>query len=161
MYGIIKILDNNNEVIMFAIDSFKGCISWHFDTFESDERCKDADKIINELKDQYECIGLGRNRIVFKMRSGNYVLKFPLGCNGESDNDWEGSVVTNKNHDLNDGSVITPKTRWLSYKGFICVLMEYIDENIDEYPEWSASVDCQQVGVNKKGQILAFDFGLR
>lgn len=147
---------------MFSIDSFKNCSEWCFDSFETKERALIADKIIENLKEKYQCLGVGRNRIVFKLRSGNYVLKFPLGCSGEADNDWEGCIVTNKNKFPDDKNRIrTPKTKWINYNGFICVLMEYLNEDIEIKPEWANRIDDGQVGVNKKGQILAFDFGVR
>lgn len=147
---------------MFSIESFKNCSKWCFDAFETKERALLADQIIENLKSKYECLGVGRHRIVFKLKSSNYVIKFPLGCSGEADNDWEGSLVTNKNSFMSDTNrVRTPKTKWINYKGFVCVIMEYLDENVTEKPEWAGKVDDGQIGTNKKGQILAFDFGVR
>lgn len=147
---------------MFSSDSFTTCDKWCFDCFETRKRGIEADAIIKQLREKYTFLGLGRERIVFRLKSGNYVLKFPLGCSGERANDWEGSVITNKNKvGLRKDIVITPKTRWVNYKGFVCVIMEYVNEEIEreEYPDWSGSVDDGQVGKNRDGKIVAFDFG--
>lgn len=147
---------------MFNIESFINIEKWPFDTFENDQRGVEADEVINFLKEKYKCIGLGRNRIVFKLKSGNYVLKFPLGCAGEADNDWEGCVVSNKHKDTDQ--MKTPKTKWIRYKGFICVIMEYIEKTelpYSELPSWCGYTDDKQVGFNKDGILLVYDFGYR
>lgn len=133
-------------------DSFSG-------GFDSKARNKKANKIMNSLSKKYEVLSIGRNRIVFKLKSGNYVLKFPLSNNGETDNDWEGSVCIN-NEDPEE--VQYPRTKWVCYNGFVCVVMDYIDETVSdkELPDWVYSVDNQQVGLNRKGRLVAFDYGL-
>lgn len=149
---------------MFDIESFKNCLDWGFDAFETEERAGTADLLIKNLKEKYECVGLGRHRIVFKLKGGNYVIKFPLGCSGEADNDWEGCLVSNKKkYHKDEEIVILPKTKWLNYHGFVCVIMEYLDEDKlkdVKKPKWANFVDDGQVGVNKDGLVLAFDYGV-
>lgn len=133
-------------------DSFSG-------GFDSKARNKKANKIMNSLSQKYEVLSVGRNRIVFKLKSGNYILKFPLSNNGETDNDWEGSVCIN-NEDPEE--IQYPRTKWVCYNGFVCVVMDYIDVNTscESLPDWVNNVDCQQVGLNRKGRLVAFDYGL-
>lgn len=127
--------------------------------FDKKARNKKANKIIKALSKKYDLLSIGRNRIVFKLKSGNYVLKFPLSNNGETDNDWEGSVCIN-NEDPEE--IQYPRTKWVCYEGFVCVVMDCINENIANYelPDWVSSVDNQQVGLNRKGRLVAFDYGL-
>lgn len=127
--------------------------------FDTKKRNKIANNIILNLKNNYEVLGIGRNRIVFKLKSGNYVLKFPLSNNGETDNDWEGSVcIDNEDNE----EIQYPRTKWILYKGFVCVVMDMIKqkEELSNLPDWVDSVDCQQVGFNRKNRLVAFDFGL-
>jgi hypothetical protein len=124
---------------------------------------KKAKKIIESLYKKYEVVGFGRNRITFKLRSGNYVIKFPLSEAGEGDNDWEGSVVSNKKEDSED--IKYPKTRYLTIEGFVCVIMEIVKElEIEEYwflkEDWFGSVDGGQVGKTRSGHVVAYDYGI-
>lgn len=149
--------------IEFDINDFHGVEKWYLGGcgFFEQHKNSQANIIIEELRAKYEFIGLGRNRMVFKLKSGNYVLKFSLSFNGEADNDWEGCLVTNKNKIFSEERVRTPKTKWIKYQGFVCVLMEYIKpiEYEKDLPVWAKSVDGQQVGTNKKGIALAYDYG--
>lgn len=132
--------------------------------FEDKKQNKKAQKICVKLNNKYELLNSGRNRVVFRLKSGNYVLKFPLNEDGVSDNDWEASICSNKNEEDID-EVQWPKTRYIEIEGFICCVMEYI-EPITYFedkvlPDWIHSVDGGQVGYNKKGVLLAYDYGLR
>lgn len=131
--------------------------------FEEKKQNKTAIKICNTFNKKYTLLDSGRNRLVFKLKSGNYVLKFPLNEDGVSDNDWEASTCSNKN-DRDRDEVQWPKTRYIEIEGFICCIMEYIEpitsfEN-KNLPDWINSVDGGQVGYNKKGLLLAYDYGL-
>lgn len=132
--------------------------------FDGKKQNKMAEKICKKMQEKYTLLDIGRNRLVFKLKSGNYVLKFPLNEDGVSDNDWEASICSNKNEgDIDE--VQWPKTRYIEIEGFICCVMEYI-EPITYFedkvlPDWIHSVDGGQVGYNKKGVLLAYDYGLR
>lgn len=133
--------------------------------FENADRQDEASEIIKDLFEKYEWLGVGRSRVVFRLKSKNYVLKFPTNCAGEGDNDWEGSVITNKK-DASKGQeyeIIYPKTRLVNVGGFGCVIMEYVeltDKSYQELPDWCGFVDCCQVGYNKDRILMAFDYGL-
>lgn len=109
-------------------------------------------------------IEYGRNRIVYIFTT--YVIKLPTCLDGFSDNDWEGSI-SNANDDPEE--IRYARTR-LIYKNEIPILyMEYvvyacektITKRLGYYPYWVNSVDCGQVGFNKKGKLVAFDYGCR
>lgn len=109
----------------------------------------------------------GRNRNVFSM-PGGYVVKLPRNLDGIIDNDWEGSV-SNTPESLNDPDYEQyPKTRMV-YQGDVpVVFMEFIlaltsEEIVARFgsePDWVWSIDGGQVGVNKNGRLVAFDYGL-
>ena len=108
----------------------------------------------------------GRNRVVFDM--GIYVVKLPRHALGFSDNEWEGSV-SNEGND--EGYVQYAKTRIFYYKGLHefsipVVFMERVNSDIrqgkkyKDFPDWVGSVDGGQVGYNKHGKLVAFDYGV-
>lgn len=122
----------------------------------------DAEEILKELHSKYEYLGSGLSRAVFKLK-GNHVLKFPLNPKGERDNDWEGSVCTNIGKSDPDEEVQYPNTRHFDIGGFICCVMEYVTPVTDtadvKLPDWVNNVDCTQVGYNKRGNLVAYDYG--
>lgn len=134
-------------------------------SFSSEETKEKALSLFDILSGKYDFIGAGRNRAVFKLRSGNYVIKVPLNEYGFLDNGREASVVSNKK-DLEDDDIKYPQTRYVEYDEIPCVVMEYVSpiENNEEYQKnkkwWFDYVDCRQVGFTRKGEIVAFDYGV-
>lgn len=109
----------------------------------------------------------GRNRNVFLL-PGGYVVKIPKNFHGIGDNDWEGSVSNTKESIDDPYYVQYPKTR-LVYKGDVAIVfMEFITpmsskdiiSRFGEEPDWVDSVDGGQVGVNKNGRLVAYDYGI-
>lgn len=114
-----------------------------------------AEAILAKLIEKYGQPECGRNRACFI--SKHCVLKFPLNDGGVADNDWEGSCSGD----------IYAVGKWLQIGEFVCVMQEkltLIPEEAFSYatlPDWVGSVDCGQVGYDKKGRLKAFDFGTR
>ena len=111
----------------------------------------------------WKYIGPGRHREVW--HRGNYVIKIPLCMNGLSDNFHERSVWS-KHRD--HGYIKYASCRMV---GNFLLLMEYarfVGPDSDETgyftysksPEWGYSIDCGQIGYNKRGRIVAYDYGL-
>lgn len=101
-------------------------------------------------------IGQGRHRVVF--RDGDHVLKVPYRASGIDANFYEGRTQSNNPHEprascsLDDqlaGQLKSP-----------CVLrMEYVEHvGCSPRPDWTWSVDCGQVGRNKDGKVVAYDW---
>lgn len=112
---------------------------------------------------KWEYVGTGRHRQVW--RRGDYVIKVPMSERGVHDN-WH------------------ERRMWLKYRksdyipyascrliGNFFLLMEYAhnigplsDERghipFNKLPEWASYVDSQQVGYNRHGQIVAYDYGV-
>ncbi len=132
---------------------------------------EDVDGILLQLHQRYMPRAVasfgGRNRNVFVM-AGGYVVKLPKNFHGIADNDWEGSVSNTKESIDDPNEIQYPKTR-LAYKdGVAIVFMEFIEaltsdaivERFGHEPDWVFSVDGGQVGVNKNGRLVAYDYGL-
>ena len=126
---------------------------WLFGGFYDEGRTEQANKILNELIAKYGPPSCGRNRATFRLK--NHVFKFPMNDNGEADNDWEGSVSA-----TDDAEYCYAKSRWIKYRGFICVMAEIIEEvPYDELPDWAKWSDG--AGRCKKGFIKIYDYGIR
>lgn len=102
-------------------------------------------------------IGVGRNRCVF--RDGDNVVKVPLNEYGVTDNEHEacygesylkGYLKYARCHRVDEPS------------GLPIVIMEYVKPASykKSMPDWVSYVDCQQVGYNKDGELVAYDYGL-
>lgn len=105
----------------------------------------------------------GRNRAAFIF--SNYVIKLPMCPAGCGDNDWEGSISTGDN----PNDIQYARTRLLYWKNKIpIVLMERVEHarsadiiaKLGEEPDWCMSVDCGQVGWNRAGKLVAYDYGM-
>lgn len=127
-----------------------------------------AERDLWKLYERYmkRCVDylIGRNRITFMFPT--YVVKLPWTFAGFGDNDWEGSVSNDP--DSSEGFVQYARTR-LGYVGEIPVLfMERVQllsyagiaERFGKVPDWVDCVDCGQVGVNRSGKLVAYDYGL-
>ena len=110
---------------------------------------------------------IGRNRIVFMFAT--YVVKLPWTFDGIADNDWEGSVSNDPDEPYSDWQVQYARTR-IHYEGEIpVVFMERVRPLLGKdivarfgyEPEWVSSVDCGQVGLNRAGRLVAYDYGCR
>lgn len=109
----------------------------------------------------------GRNRRVYVMR--NYVVKVPRNGCGVADNDWEGSVSNSAQYPQSDYQVQFARTRMFVIDDVPVVLMERVEEatskqivkRLHHEPQWTWQVDGGQVGFNKRGRLVAFDYGIR
>lgn len=126
--------------------------------------------VLTELDRRYRSraseIHAGRNRRVYVM--GTYVIKVPLNLNGVADNDWEGSVRNGAF--VSEYELVYPKHKRMVYwRGIPVVFMEYVEpatskqiiKQVGKVPNWVDRVDCGQVGFNKHGLLVAYDYGPR
>jgi hypothetical protein len=102
----------------------------------------------------FEYLGSGRHRAVY--RHGNYVIKIPLSDYGISDNYYEATIY--KEYGYDKGYIPYARCRLLG----TILIMEYLEpvKSFDNLPEWTMAVDCTQVGYNRHGKLLAYDYGL-
>lgn len=106
---------------------------------------------------QLQLIGEGRNRSVFLLPSGKYVLKVPKNFDGELDN-WREArrfKVRKENNYL-------PLARCKMVPNSHLLVMEFVNTKYidpDERPRWTDFIDCAQVGYTGKGILVAYDYG--
>lgn len=103
----------------------------------------------------YQLLGVGRNRVTFLLPSGKYVLKIPRNDSGVWDNHHEARLSGTWNY---------ARCKLVNLCGIWCLVMEYLNcetiyKEYDSLPDWTIGVDCCQVGYNRKGKLLAYDFG--
>lgn len=125
------------------------------------------EEICKRFRDRALEVHCGRNREVFVFRG--YVVKVPLNLNGIADNDWEGSVSNSEEYPQSDWQVQYARTRMVYVKDIPVVFMEKLEDvtskeivrRLGREPNWTGCVDGGQVGFNKHGRLLAYDYGIR
>lgn len=122
----------------------------YFAGFMDDAFTQKAQTLINKLVAKYGEPDCGRNRAVFISKF--CVIKIPINDNGVLDNDWEASVISDT----------TAKGRWLEIEGLVCCMQQKLNTEVvyKDLPDWVNSVDCRQVGYDRKGNLRAYDFGI-
>lgn len=94
-----------------------------------------------------------------------FVFKLPITMAGYRDNDWEGSIVSiGKEGD--EYHVPIARSKLLPRVDIPVVVMEKVEEtDLDEIikrfgklPDFVSIVDSGQVGYNRKGRLVAFDY---
>lgn len=106
----------------------------------------------------WKYLGAGKNRIVFRRPEKNWVLKIPINPNGEIDNGYESDLYQR----YQKHSTRFAKCYYLELHGIGCQIMEYVYPLTDgnPLPPWTKYLDCQQVGRNSQGNIVAYDYGI-
>lgn len=102
------------------------------------------------IKRGYFILGEGRNRITLT-KNKKTVVKIPKNDDGDVDNRHE--AICFKSGDNPE----LAKCRLLN--GHLLV-MEYIDLSSKGKPDWAGFYDCEQVGLSRKGEWKAYDYGL-
>lgn len=123
----------------------------------------DVMPLINKYSTKAIGASVGRNRIVF-MTSKGFVIKLPLNQGGCGDNEWESSVSSCPD---STGRQLA-RTRFHCINGIIVLFMETVNHLADEeiirlfgeIPWWVDGIDCGQVGINRKGKLVAYDYGI-
>lgn len=103
-------------------------------------------------------IATGRTRAVFMSPTGLRVVKVPVTDYGYFDNATEVSLWRR--------GVVFPRwqlARCRLHKGTGFLVMDHVEPFLDmkmllrEYP-WSGSIDCMQVGYDRRRQVVAYDY---
>ncbi len=114
--------------------------------------------------ERYILLGQGRNRIVYRKRSSNYVIKIPISEYGAADNCHERRLFIQRNE--SNTKIRYARCRLLG----IILVMQYArcvgelseSDGFIPYkncPKWADYIDCAQIGYNRFGQIVAYDYG--
>lgn len=112
-------------------------------------------KTIKELRSKYEVIGEGHNRIVF-LKDDDWVIKCPLNEDGLNDNISE----ARRYRQFGDTDLVKyAECKMFFLNDINCLEMERVYPiSKSERPDWADYVDGGQVGKNKDGKILAYDY---
>jgi len=102
----------------------------------------------------------GRYRRVYLSRTGKYVIKIPINHVGEADN---GSEDFSYHFSANNENLARCKAFF--YNNQLCLIMEKVEiidwsKNSTVVPEWVSYVDCRQVGYNRDGKLVAYDWAV-
>lgn len=124
-----------------------------------------AYNLFKRLKKKYPKYEEGRNRLVFFSKF--VVIKIPLNEDGITDNEYESSVMGGKAFTkiwVKPEYNTYPNTKFLELDGLWCVMMKKVKptyESYDELPNWVGFIDCGQVGYDRSGKLVAYDYGTR
>ncbi len=107
------------------------------------------------MNKEFIFLGEGSNRRVYK--HGDFVIKYPINDKGFGDNVHEAYIYKKS---LTYKYYIQYAKCRLVCKHFCILIMEYVIQiPYKDQPEWAQAVDCGQVGINKRGKIVAYDYG--
>lgn len=107
---------------------------------------------------QLKFLGEGRNRAVYLLPSGKNVIKIPLNDDGINDN------LTEEYRYRFQRKTWYPLARCRLLNGSHNLIMEYVEFpnsycELREIHSWIDFVDCWQVGYNRAGKVVAYDYG--
>ena len=126
----------------------------HFNMIDQ-ETVDNLKKLFNIMKNKYgNPIGTGRHRVAFG--NDRVVFKIPKNDNGFHDNAWEFRKYLKRTKD----TLPLAKCRLIDIKNIPVLVMELVKPipPKEKLPSWVDCVDCQQVGRNKNGDIVAYDY---
>lgn len=97
-------------------------------------------------------VGYGRHRITFRLNE-KWVVKIPIHELGYSDNKYEYFKYTTNRES------IYAKCRMING----VLIMEHVRPAVSyaNLPDWVYDIDSLQVGYNKNGRLVAYDYGSR
>lgn len=100
-------------------------------------------------------LGEGRHRSVY--RRGNYVIKIPMNSDGLGSNEREHRTYRSSS----DGWLFGIRYARCRIHISGLLIMEYVEpiRYNKSLPKWVNVVDSQQVGYNRRGQLVCYDYG--
>ncbi len=107
--------------------------------------------LVAKIKSRCMFLGEGRHRRTYLSPNGRWVYKIPLSDAGVHDN-WHEAGEFVRDSDL-------AYCRNLKDTGIL--LMEYAKQiPLGSLPYWAKWYDCGQVGTNRHGRAVVYDYGL-
>jgi hypothetical protein len=103
----------------------------------------------------YKLIGEGRTRRVYLSPRLLYVIKVPKeNTNGWLDNKREGKIYQERERYEEKFA----RCRFLKNDLLVMEYVKIVPLDCDNTPQWVSWIDCQQVGYNHKGVLVAYDY---
>jgi hypothetical protein len=100
-------------------------------------------------------LNAGRHRLAFLSPSGRNVVKVPINDFGVLDNGRE-STKWGKRAEM------WPLARCRLFCDGLLLVMEAVkidpERSFSDLPEWAGWIDCGQVGLNRKGEFVTYDY---
>lgn len=114
------------------------------------------DRVVQEASKRYgHCFGLGNRRVVYKI-SDKFVIKIPLNKEGVEHNRKERKMY------LEDEKGHYARCYLFRYKNVPLLVMDFVTPietgKRQDLPDWTLFIDLQQVGYNKRRQLVAYDY---
>jgi hypothetical protein len=122
--------------------------------------------VMHRFGQKFEFLGDGRHRCVYRHK--NWVIKVPHNEEGVQANIDEYKLFKGmREHRIFKGNKVHKEKYGVTYArcrmlNGIFLVMEYVEDspNLDmNKPEWSDYIDCRQVGLNRRNEFVAYDFG--
>lgn len=107
----------------------------------------------------YKYVDEGAFRVVLS-KSNKYVIKVPINEEGISCNLIEELMYKGYNQEEN-----LAQCEIFYFKGIPILKMEYVMHWVDagipesKLPKWANKIDHQQVGLNRSGKLVCYDYG--
>lgn len=115
--------------------------------------------IMHRFGKKFQYLGDGRHRVVYRHK--DWVIKVPHNESGVQANLNEYNLFKRNKIDVNQRGVEITYARCRLLKNMFLV-MEYVEDTPrtrQSRPNWSDFIDCRQVGLNRRGEYVAYDFG--
>ena len=90
--------------------------------------------------------------------SKNYVFKLPITDDGICQNEDESVLLSDDYWKFAKTKLIDPDSRLICMERVEHASLSKIKETIGSIPEFVFGIDCSQVGFNRRGQLVAYDF---
>ena len=121
-------------------------------------------KLIYKIRINYEPLGNGRHREVYLLPSKKFIVKIPINIDGALANIAEYKYWKNREVIKEHYNVDLARCRLYQGSAFQdkLLVMEFIKDKLDNekyLPSWAFKIDCSQVGRNRQGKIVAYDYG--
>ena len=115
---------------------------------------KKLNNLIKKYKKKYSVLATGRTRIVF-LKNDTEVIKLPLNEEG-----IEAQYTEVQTYKKNKKRKIFAKCSLVHDNEIPVLTMEKVRPamEIKDPPSWVGFIDCEQVGYNSQGQLLAYDY---
>ena len=134
-------------------------ILYQMQEFEGDNYHTLTLKLVDHYRRKYGTPWVGRTRAVFD-RGDGYVIKVPLNGEGFLSNSREVNSYGMEDPYIPTAECWEETDHSVNKDGLSVLIMEKVKvtfANYKDMPDWVGSVDCGQVGYNRKGELVAYD----
>ena len=112
-------------------------------------------ELTTDLIEGYAVIDRGNSRLVIQRPNHRWIIKIPIREKGIADNHTEFKYFKTNYRPI----VQKAKCKLVNILEFPILIMEFVTpiSSIPK-PAWAAQIDNQQVGINRRGRIVSYDY---